>query len=438
MTTKNNIFLRNGSKEEKFYCKRYGIELHRIDNGITIVGISCHIDFTNWASINWDFFEGAYGNVPGSVHFLEHFFNKKIRSLAERNALKINAQTSNIEVKEIVSGIANPKVKDYGIWTVLDGIKNALESPLDNLIDIEKELETEKQVIKSEIQGRITNHNYHVNSNFCKTIYDPINPFFNIDNITGSEKDVDSIKIEDLRKIKNKVLVPKNLLISIYSEGDSSILKELVKILKIQYSNFSNSSKPKNKSTLKLQSKLNKKLKVNNDYKFETNIKNGIITHQFNWIFKYKFGLEKYFSLQLLKSSLQSELFAYSRKNGWGYFTEVDVTNPTDDISILKLRVDIKKDLILNIKPEINKILNQVKTRTTDIIELEYKRQLATSINVRYRFNQIINGLEIYNKIIDSDVMRQNTLALTSHNLDNLIDEIISTPPITIITGDLS
>lgn len=435
---RNNIFLKSGSKEEKEYCKKYGIELHRLNNGVIIVGIPCHIDFTNWASINWDFSGGSYGNIPGAVHFLEHFFNKNIRSLAERNSLKINAQTTNIEVKEMVSGIANPKIKDYGIWTVLDGIKNALESPLNNLINIEKEFETERQVIKSEIQGRITNHNYQVNSNFCKTIYDSFSPFFSIDNITGSEKDVDNAKIADLKKIKNNILTPKNLLISIYTEGDSSILEELVKILKDQYSNFSNSLKSKNKSTLKLRSKLNKKLKVNNNYKFDTNIRNGIITYQFNWIFKYKFGSEKYFSLQLLRSAIQSELFAHSRKNGWGYFTEVNVVNPTDDISILKLRIDIKKNLIVNIKSEINKILSQIKTRTKEIIELEYKRQSATSINVQYRLNQIIHGLETYNKIINSDVMRQNTLSLTSDNLDNLIDETILTPPVTIVTGDLS
>ena len=82
---RNNIFLKSGSKEEKEYCKKYGIELHRLNNGVIIVGIPCHIDFTNWASINWDFSGGSYGNIPGAVHFLEHFFNKNIRSLAERN-----------------------------------------------------------------------------------------------------------------------------------------------------------------------------------------------------------------------------------------------------------------------------------------------------------------------------------------------------------------
>ena len=92
----------------------------------------------------------------------------------------------------------------------------------------------------------------------------------------------------------------------------------------------------------------------------------------------------------------------------------------------------------MNIKSEINKILSQIKARTKEIIELEYKRQSATSINVQYRLNQISHGLKTYNKIINSDVMRQNTLSLTSDNLNKLIDETILTPPITIVTGDLS
>ena len=202
INNKNGMLIRKGSIEETEYCKKYGIELHKLDNGIVIVGMSCGMDFINWARIYWEFSEGAYGNPAGSVHFLEHFFNKRIRLLAERNSLKLIAQTNKQETRETISGIANPNVVDYGLWVVLDGIRKSLEAPLNNLDDVVKDIETERNIIKSEIQGRSTNHNYHIDNNFCKTIYDTKNPFSDISTTAGSVEDLDKITISQLKKIQ--------------------------------------------------------------------------------------------------------------------------------------------------------------------------------------------------------------------------------------------
>lgn len=438
MKMSNNILIKRNSKEESTYCRKYSIELHKLDNGVTIVGMSCGMDFTNWASISYEFSEGAYGNTPGTVHFLEHFFNKKIRLLAERNSLKLIAQTNKLEVRETVSGIANPNVDDYGVWIVLDGIRKTLEAPLKNLDNPERDIDIEKNIIKSEIQGRSTNHNYHIDNNFLKTIYDPKNPFFDISTTAGSKEDIDKINITPLMEIQEKVLVPKNLIISLYTEGDPTILKNLIGKLKNQYSNFPREGNPKNVINNELLEMMNPKLKTERNYMFDTKIKNGIITNQFNWVFKHKFGSKKYFSLNYLKNILSTELFNYSRKNGWGYFTEVGIARPTDDVAILNLRVDVKKDNNKDFNSGIIEILNSVKKITKNAVELEHKRQLATALSVQDRFSWVTGGLKRYGKIINADVLRSGMLKVDSNDLNKLIDNILSTPPVTIVTGDLA
>lgn len=435
---KNDILIRSGSIEEREYCKKYNIELHKLDNGVVIVGMSCGMDYTNWARIYWEFSEGAYGNPSGTVHFLEHFFNKKIRLLAERNSLKLLAQTNKLEVRETVSGIANTNVDDYGIWVVLNGIRETLEAPLKNLDNPDRDIDIEKNIIKSEIQGRSTNHNYHVDNNFCKTIYDSKNPFFDISTTAGSKEDIDKINITHLIKIQKKVLVPKNLIISVYTEGDPAILKNLIFKLKNQYSNFPREDSPKNIINNELLEMTNPKLKTERNYMFDTKIKNGIITNQFNWIFKHKFGSKKYFSLNYLKNILSTELLNYSRKNGWGYFTEVGIARPTDDVAILNLRVDIKKDNNKNYNSGIIEILNSIKEITKNAVELEQKRQLATPLSVQDRFSWVTGGLKRYGKISNADVLRSGMLKVDSNDLDSMIDNILSTLPVTIVTGDLS
>lgn len=437
MDNMNDILIRTGSKEESQYCQKYGIEIIKLENGITIIGMSCGMDFTNWARIYWEFYEGSYGNQAGTVHFLEHFFNKKIRSQAEHNSLKISAHTSNIEIRETVSGIANPNMEDYGIWVVLYGIRQTLESPLKNIANIEKDLETERQVIKSEIQGRITNHNYHVDTNFLKTFYDPSNPFFDTPTVPGSEEEVDKIKLPDLKKVENKILIPKNLLISVYVEGDRTILKKLIMTLKQQYMEFPRGDKERHEPTLKLQSKLNPKLILGDVYKFDTKIKNGIVSNMFNWIFEYKFGSKKYFALRLLNNLLATQLLAHSRKKGWGYFTEVGIARPTDDIAILNMRIDIKNDKTIDFESGIKEIVETIKTNTKNAIEMERRRQLATPITVQDRFDWAGHGIKVYGEIIDADKIREGMLSVTSSDLDKILDEILATKPVTIVTGDL-
>lgn len=434
----NNILIKQDSTEEKLYCKKYGIELHRLDNGITIVGISCGMDFVNWAKVYWEFCDGSYSNVAGSVHFLEHLFNRKLRLLAEQNSLKLQATTGKIETKETVSGIANLKVMDYGIWTILGEIRKSLESPVKNLDNIESDIEKEKQIIKSEIQGRLTNHNFHIEENFLKTIYDPKNPWFNLPIVPGSEEEIDRITISDLIKVQNKVLIPKNLLISVYTEGESSILRKVVKIIEEQYSDFPRSEENKNEIPQKLFEKLSSNLKPGNKYEFDTKIKNGITTNQFVWIIKHRFPSEKYFTLKFLKNILEGELFRHSRKNAWGYYTNVNIARPTDNLSILIMRIDIKKDVAADLPTGVIDVLNSTKSITKEAVKLEHKRQTATPISVLDRFDWIAHGIKLYEQIIDADEIRKGMSVVTSDNLDNLIDEVVSIPPITIITGDLS
>lgn len=435
--TNNKLLIENGSKEERSYCKQNGIELWKLDNGVAIVGMSCLKDFTNWGSINYEFSEGAYGNPAGSVHFLEHFFNKKIRKLAEQNFLKINARTNKIEISESISGIANPETVDYGLWTILDDIRKTLESPLDNITNINNDIETERNVIKAEIQQRNTDHNFQVTNHFLNRIYHPKNPIFNIPDTVGTEDELGKITIDVLQTIQSKVLIPKNLLISVYTEGNRSILIKLIEILKQQYSNYPRFDKPKNKISSKLLEKLNPELKAGNEYKYDTKINNGIITIQLNWIFKHRFGSKKYFVLRLLKNILNSELFDYSRREGWGYNANVNIARPTDNVAILILRIDTKNNKRIDLNQGIINILTSMKTLTSDLVKLEQKRQFANTLNVFDRLDWVIGGLKRYGKIINADAIRNGMLEVDSHDLNCLIDDILFTPPVTIVTGDL-
>ncbi len=431
-----DILIKSRSKEEKDYCKKYNINLQKLDNGITIVGMSCRKDATFFANIKWFFSEGSYNNVPGSVHFLEHFINRKIRPTAQRNSCNLVATTTRLEVIEELSGVSNPKVNDYGIWAVLKGIREGLESPLRNSSDLEKDIEIERKIIKAEIQRNETDHNYQVGTHSRKVVYSPKNPQA-AQFVTGTPEDLEKLTADILKSIEKNVLIPANLLIGIYTEGDISITKKAIEELKNLFSDFPRSEKPKKDLDRKLLEEINPDFKPSKHFSYNTNLKNGIVTTQFVWIFRERFPSVNYFALQILRDILSTELFAYSRKMGWGYYTDVSTIVQNDNTEILTLRIDQKTEGKKNIEDEIKKIITAAKDLTENAVNLEKIRQSATPITVSDRFSWVVDGLIKYDSIMDIDKIRGNKSKVKPVDLNNLINKLLLTKPAVIVTGDL-
>ncbi len=129
------------SAEEREYCNKFDIHIFRLSNNATIVGMPCQKDYSATAMIRYMFSGGSDGSPPGSAHFLEHFINKKIHSLADQNSVKIQATTSSRVVEAEMYGIANASFRKYGIWNLLPGMRTSLESPLHTVDDVAEAFE---------------------------------------------------------------------------------------------------------------------------------------------------------------------------------------------------------------------------------------------------------------------------------------------------------
>ncbi|HEX6976870.1 MAG TPA: hypothetical protein VF185_00735 [Patescibacteria group bacterium] len=432
----NDLLIKPSSNEEEKYCKKYNIHIRRLENGATILGIPCKKDFTSWAQIKYEFLEGAYGNKPGSVHLLEHFINKKTKRTANENSLNIGAYTNLTEIGEEVSGIANPAALDYGVWTILDQIRKSLESPLINVDNIEKTLETERDVIKAEIQKRDSDQNFQISKHFNHVVFSKENPLHDVSLITGTEKDLNKLSSDMLKDIERRILIAKNLLISFYTEGDLSIADVIEKELENSFSDFPTDEKEG--LNRRLLEKINPNLLPGSTYSQDSGIKNGIITTEFVWTLNHKFPSDKHLGLLLLYKIIATELFLYSRKMGWGYFTDTILTRPTNNLVLLRLRIDARKDNQKELLKGIKEVLLSIKKVSQSVVENEKKRQKAIPINAVARLSWIVNGIKDYGAMIDADKVRDNKLGVTPQILNELVDELISIPPTIIVTGDIN
>src|SRR5258708_319254 len=317
--TLKNISIEPNSKKGQEYLKKHNIELRRLDNGITIVGIPCKMDNADWASIEYSFNTGSHNNLPGQVHFLEHFFNKKIHKLAEKNDININAYTSQVGVSQTSKGVCNPNVTNFGIWKTLQGVRSGLENPIDK----DSKIESEKKVIADEIIRLKNNHDFLAGRHFRQVVYSKENPLFDTPLVTGELEDLEKIDFKSLQSITEKVLVPDGMVIKIYTEGDKYASKMLADRIENLYLDFPRKNKKSSKLDQSLRDKLNPDFKPGQIYIQNTNIKNNRITFSFVWVFKVSFPEIERFALGNIVSPLFANLHEYSRIAGWGYQTDV-------------------------------------------------------------------------------------------------------------------
>ncbi len=433
----SSVLIQAKTQEEIEYCEKHNVQFRRLENGITIVGISCQKDSAAWAKIGWEFLEGAYGNQSGAVHFLEHFINKRTRTIAERNGLNLRATTSQIEIVEEVAGITNPKARDYGTWTVLGSIREALESPSRTVENFEDAVETEKKVIRAEIRRQDADHNFQVGNHFRNVLYSSQNPWHNNPTVTGSEDDISRIDVKTLKKVETNVFIPHNLVVSFYAEGDPKIGKILAQELEELFRDFPRQERVGNEIDKKLLEQINPNFKPGSEYRRDTNLKNGIVTTEFAWVLDNKFPSISYFALAELRHALSTELFMHSRKMGWGYYTEANLIRPSDNLGIVVLRIDSRKDEQVDYLTGIKKVLSSVTEISDSLCDLEAKRQKATPILLIDRLSWIISGFKDHKAIIDIDKLRPIRTSVEASDINKLADQLLSVDPAVIITGDL-
>jgi hypothetical protein len=437
-----DVLILPNSLEEKNYCIKYGIQLRRLINGITIVGIPSETEGGVFASISWRFPSGSYKNPAGQVHFFEHFFNKKLRDLATWNNVNVSASTSILELSEEAKGIANPEVSDFGIWKILKPIRESLEQPIDDTTNIEGE----KDVIKDEIRTQKADHYYYVDRLWRDVLYSKDNPYYNSPPVAGNEEDVENITKTSLKKLMNKILIPDGLLIRVYTEGkkeNATILCNEIENLFLDFPRIKSKHKKFNRALL---DKMNLDFKPGKIYLKNTGLKNKKVTTDFVWILKTNYPDVAHFALARLDDLIYLKVHEESRLKGWGYYTNVYRTTPAEKLTIFTIRVDrhnendpekfAKEVLLPSIK---NSILKGISKKTIEeFCSLEVKKQIAIPIRPYDRLDRAMSGLEDYGAMLNADKLKLIYKNIKPKHFEDWLTELSNTEPAILITGDLN
>lgn len=431
------MFIEPSSLQERKYCKKYNISIKRLKNGMTIIAIPQIVPDLAWVRINWRFPYGSWKHKPGIVHFLEHMINKTAMPIAQENSLYLNAYTSSIEIGEVLEGIANPAVQDYGVWPILEAIRKRLESPVKYLKNPQQTVNSEKEVVKAEIKMRYGEHNWHVSRHFLETLFSTQNPLS--ENAIGTIDDIDKIDLETIQEIESDIFLSKGTVVSIYSSGSLKVNRVLTNRIEKLFSDFP-LRKGKEEYAVKKTDleKLNPSFKQGKTYLKNTGLNNDIITTEYVWVLKFKAFSKGYFATSMLLEELRSRLHNLSREQGWGYYTEVIFDMQSLNLPILTFRVDTRKEYKPDIVNGIKQILESFNHDDLGKIQnKEEKKQRATPITAHDRLSWIVQPLKTLDKIVDADMVRKATLGLTVKDYQRALTKLKSIEPAILVTGDL-
>jgi|GEM_PF-6948605 len=221
--------------EEQAHARKYNVDLYRLKNGALI--LNSHLK-QNWlfnTEIEISSFVGAYfdpKNKHGLAHFYEHvmYSDNHIHNLLDKHSVENNASTSSSTLKSYIKGIYNPEKSKFGMESVYKTwLKNYLHpTHLKN----KRAIDTERQVILTEIHNYYSNFQNVVWYEFDKLIFDKTN--FKRDKILGTKTNLQNIKSQDFKSFNKNYIVPKNIAVKLASWGSYSKSKSLVhKILPI-------------------------------------------------------------------------------------------------------------------------------------------------------------------------------------------------------------
>jgi|GEM_PF-4669852 len=431
----SDVFIEPNSLEEKSYCKKHNIILSRFDNGIVLVGINCYKEFSAFTEMNFEFQEGAFGNKIGAVHLLEHLLHKKLFEYSSINNINLGAYTTYFTVVLTLEGISNPKIKDFGIWPVLEKTKETLFNAPIMSNKNEKEMQSEIQVIKAEIKEKENNYNFEAAKNFSKFMFAKNNPLHDISAIAGDEKSLEKIKIKDLVKVHEKITSYTDLIISFYSLGKLTIQKQIYSYCENLFLRLPNRKKNVFKVDKSILEEINPDAKPGVFRHYPSKISKDIAVYYFSWIIDLDTYSRAYFAVNMLSIIISRVLHKYSRTKGWGYTDYSSFKNLYLKKQIFSIVVISKKGNQSPTKADIRKIFELTKKEIPDFILQERKRQLATPIDVYDRFSWIKGGIGEFGAIINIDKIRKTKISLSEKDYYSIFDKITSVEPIVVVTG---
>jgi predicted Zn-dependent peptidase len=406
-----DIFIAKDTEEE--YFKIYEIDIRTLPNGMKIGGIHRPIKDSYGSHVIFYFKTGAFFDPKGKeglAHMIEHILSYFPDNIAKDNNVSFNASTAYEYIRISVTGIANPSVKDYGIWPVLKAIRQVLQDPFAGN-DPHKILDREKVVVKREIHEVLPQRLRSFYKFTDSVLFSKEHPY----NImpTGSVEAVDTITVEDINSYLPKFVDPGKLIVRVVAEGPENTTKLINDTIQELFSDFPRPTTPLPEFDRHICDELNPSFVEGKTYmKFhDENPTPPLVS--FLWKEEFPEYSKESVAQQHFMHFLDYRLFLFHRKTGLGYSSSTTIVRPGKKwvFPIISMSVprryteDEARDLLAVLKKEVIQTISEEDLQK--IVEKESKKQRAILIPASSRLDFAIDGIIDYGKVIAAEKIKK-------------------------------
>ncbi len=429
-------------EKENEYFEKNTITFKKLPNGITMIGIPKEEQDIFDASTQYVFNSGSHNDPIGKKgihHLFEHLLVNLIQKAPKSVDIYKNAYTSHRKIIVDTQGTANPKVKQYGMWPMIKPIISSLKDPLEKLTI--SQIENEVKIVLQEIAEKNTDPSYHAYRFMYECIYANDNPL-RADTL-GNETDLKSISSDDLSQIANHVFVPQGLTIRTFTQGNLNLAAEMLLEIEKEIIDFPREKTKPLRVDVDLQDSINPTFKPGNVYVKNDGLKNNLISVNFVWIIPAIDFTSHSFALSRLMPIFHDELLSYSRKNGLGY-SSYATSSSHKNFRTITMSITLNKNTsVAEIK---NTIFPGIKKHTienldSDILQELYAKeklvQIAVPMSTQTRANILQDGLDIYNRVIDADKVKNEYQNISLSDFKDWRNKLLQIEPAIIISGDI-
>lgn len=416
-----------------------------LENGMKILAISGRDPNSAEVEVDIDFATGSYFDEPhplGAHHFLEHLINKPLRQLAESLDVGLNASTSYYSLSEHISGPLAPHVPGYGVSALSDQILKRLHDPTAGYDDLTAVVDSERQVIKNEVDRNQADHSWQARRNLLEDVLSEDNPMRI--QTAGTHETLDQITAPTLQRLAASICTPQAVTTHIYNNGKPARLDPYL----AQFVKAANKW-PRRALARQLDWTLLDKVAVRQHPRFalhDTQLRNEYASICLVWNHTcLPFSLES-ISLNMYMSYLHEKVHEYARRTGIGYVAYARSYSLFEQ-KLIVIQFDTSKKsgkqlekLAADIQKAIRDELLNVDDKTFEkIVAKAHANHLANPIHAQDTLAVAAWGVEHYDTLFDIEKTRAQTLAVTPIQLDYWVQYLRTNPPSVVsITADLS
>lgn len=427
---------------EQEYLDAHGIDFRPLANGATLIGATRSATDRAHTNIEIMFPSGSIHEPIGGInHLLEHLAANKSVHVARQFEADANAFTSYNEMKFVMSGVANPRVKGYGIWPVIPAVLDQIMQP-SNVT--EQALETEKSVVIGEIQEDEGDVKGKDMKYLSQIVFGPSHPYNY--RVLGTNTSVASITLSDIHKRHQDFFIPKGVKVGVFTEGDPETTTIIMDQLEQSFTHMQGADKKPDTVDENLEAVLNPEFKPGHYYAQNTSFQTGLVGIHYVWDMPAE---EEYSAANFAQTeffSVASQRFnKFFRSAGLGYVSYPFAYNLGTQKTLLGFYMSVpqmqdEQGFAQVMLPVIKESVFQTfgNEEISAINRLSHARIEATPTDISSRLAATTHGLERYGRVIDTDKLPEINKMITPNHLTQVRDQFMSSEPATIVIGDLS